>query len=172
MEIQNRVYVGIDNGSTGTVGIIFPDNTSDFRSTPSKSVTNYQKTKAKNITRIDYPRLKEIFTTYSKNELASWKVFLERPMVNPQRFEATTSALRAFEATLICLEELCISYTFADSKAWQKYLLPLGLKGSEQQKKASKDVGIRLFPNHKELILEHGDADGLLIAEWAKRNNL
>jgi len=170
--INNTVYVAIDNGSSGTIGIIFPDNTSSFRKTPIKVVTNYQKTKAKNITRIDYPKLVEIFTTYSKNELKNWKVFIERPMVNPMRFEATTSALRAFECTLICLEELNISYFFVDSKLWQYELLPLGIKGAAQQKKASMDIGIRMFPQHKEVITLHKDADGLLIAEWARRHNL
>lgn len=170
--INNIVYAAIDNGSSGTIGAIFPDNTSFFKNTPTKSVTNYQKTKVKNITRINYPKLTEIFTTYSTKELKNWKVFIERPMVNPLRFDATTSALRAFECTLICLEELKLSYFFVDSKAWQHELLPLGIKGAPQQKKASMDIGIRMFPQHKELITSHKDADSLLIAEWARRHNL
>ena len=169
---MNRVYCSIDNGSTGTIAILFPDNTSYFRETPTKLVTNYQKSKAKKINRIDYPKLVEIFTTYSKEELTHWKVFLERPMVSPLRFEATTSALRAFECTLIALEELNLSYELCDSKSWQKQLLPLGLKGSDQQKKASMDIGRQLFPQHKELITKHKDADALLISLWAQRNNL
>jgi ribosome biogenesis protein Tsr3 len=93
-------------------------------------------------------------------------------MVNPGRFTATISAVRALEATLIVLEELDIAYDYIDSKGWQKDLLPLGLKSSDQQKKASAEVGIRMFPQFKELITKHKDADGILIAEWARRNKL
>ena len=35
-------------------------------------------------------------------------VVLERPMVNPSRFKASKSALRAYEATLIILELISI----------------------------------------------------------------
>ena len=50
-------------------------------------------------------------------------------------------------------------------------MLPKGCKGAEL-KAASKDVGIRLFPQHKEIIVKQKDADSLLIAEWARRNDL
>jgi hypothetical protein len=50
-------------------------------------------------------------------------------------------------------------------------MFPKGLKGIEL-KKASMDIGIRLFPHLEEVIIKQKDADGLLIAEWARRNNL
>lgn len=89
-------------------------------------------------------------------------------MVNPGRFLATASALRACEATLIVIESLKIPYQWIDSKEWQKALLPSGLKGP-QLKKASKEIGLRLFPN---IQLKHEDYDGLLIAEYARRQQL
>lgn len=161
------IYCGIDNGVTGSLAFINNDDVS-FILTPIKLCTNYQK-KAKNLNRIDYPKLVKIFEIYQDYNL---KVFIERPMVNPARFDATTSALRAFEATLICLEELNIAYEFIDSKSWQKDLLPSGLKGSEQQKKASTDVASRMFPQFKKEIEQHKDGDALLIAEWARRKQL
>jgi hypothetical protein len=86
-------------------------------------------------------------------------------MVNSTRFNATLSAIRALEATLIALEESQFPYEYIDSKEWQKLLLPKGLKGSDELKKASLDVGKRMFP---ELEIKK-DADGLLIAEFMRR---
>ncbi|MDA3809619.1 MAG: hypothetical protein PF518_04730 [Spirochaetaceae bacterium] len=93
-------------------------------------------------------------------------------MVNPTRFTATLSAIRCLEATIIAFEMYDIPYQYCDSKQWQKELLPAGIKGTPELKKASADIGCRLFPEHEELIQKHGDADGLLIAEWARRMNL
>ena len=160
--------IGIDNGISGSIGVLSTDkNIAEFIFPPVKSEQNYTKTK-KNITRIDYPKLVEYFTKY-----AEWPdgvhVMLERPMVNPGRLQATFSALRAMEATLIMLEQLCLSYEYMDSKAWQKLLLPQGTKGSDELKKASHDIGIRLFPQFKDAIEKQGDADGLLIAEYCRR---
>jgi hypothetical protein len=89
-------------------------------------------------------------------------------MVNPQRFSATITALRAFESTLILLEFLKFPHAFIDSKEWQKKLLPKGVKGTENLKKESMELGCKLFPQHQELIRKHKDADGLLIAEYCR----
>ena len=91
-------------------------------------------------------------------------------MINPMRFKAPVSAIRAMEATIIFLETTKIPYAFIDSKEWQKALLPHGLKG-EELKEASVMVGKRLFPQFAEFIQKHGDADGMLIAEYCKRKH-
>jgi hypothetical protein len=161
------VYCGIDNGVSGSIGFV-SEGHSLFVLTPVKLMTNYQK-KAKQLNRIDFKGLTKLFEDFTPQSI---KVFLERPLVNPGRFNATTSALRAFEATIICLEELNLPYEYIDSKQWQKKLLPDGIKGSEAQKKASMDVGMRMFPQFAEEIRKHKDADGILIAEWARRERL
>ena len=97
-------------------------------------------------------------------------VVMERPMVNPTRFKSTTSALRCFEAELTLIEHLGFPYCYVDSKDWQKILLPKGIKGADEQKKASKDIGKRLFPQLADF--KHTDYDGILIAEYARRKNL
>ena len=163
--ITGKSYIGIDNGVTGSIGIIPPSGVgTTYHLTPTFSVQNYNKDK-KNVTRIDVKKL----TTILK-EVENPFAVLERPMVNPRRFNATASALRALEALLICLEACDIPYMFIDSKQWQKVLLPKGIKGAEEQKKASLDIGGRLFPQFKSKY--KGDADGILIAEWARRTNL
>ena len=159
-----KTYVGIDNGISGSIGII-DDNGSRFLETPTISQQNYTKKKA-NITRIDCEALFNLLLPFKDTNCF---LLLERPMVNPQRFLATTSALRALEATLITIERLVLPHAFLDSKEWQKVLLPQGIKGSDEQKKASFDIGCRLFPQHSDMIKRHHDADGLLIAEYCRR---
>jgi len=156
-----KSYIGIDNGVSGTIGIISEGKTYFFK-TPVKVEQDYTKTKS-NVTRIDVLELDRLLQKF-ENPFA----VLERPMVNPKRFKATTSALRALEATITFLEASEIGFVYCDSKAWQRELLPKGVKGADL-KKASRDIGIRMFPEHKELIEKHGDADGLLIAEYARR---
>ena len=167
---MEKIYIGIDNGASGSVGIIEPTG-SQFLLTPIKSEMSFQKSKSSKINRIDFQKLYDLLK--EEKELGyTICIRIERPMINPTRFQASISAARSLEATLIIFELLELSYEYCDSKQWQKVLLPAGLKGSEEQKKASMDIGIRLFPEHKELISKHKDADGLLIAEWARRAQL
>jgi hypothetical protein len=73
---------------------------------------------------------------------------------------------------LILFEMYGLPYSYIDSRAWQKELLPAGIKGSAEQKEASKEVGLRLYPEHAELINKHKDADALLIATYMRRANM
>lgn len=155
-----KTYIGIDNGVTGTITIIGDGKVIHFPM-PVKSEQSYTKAK-QNITRIDYRGLREVLL---RNGCTASGAFclLERPMVNPGRFKATVSAIRALEATLIVLEQLSISFQYIDSKQWQKALLPQGLDKGDL-KKAAIDVARRLFPE-----IKTKDADSLLIAEYARR---
>lgn len=165
---MKKVFIGIDNGVSGSIGIISPEGTFFFK-TPTFSEQDYVKKKA-NITRIEinelYIELKKMTDGYKPEQI---QVALERPMVNPTRFKASISAVRALEATLTVIESLEFPYQFEDSKAWQKMLLPSGIKGTPELKKASLDIGNRLFPQHSEN--EHKDRDGMLIAEYLRRIN-
>jgi hypothetical protein len=172
------ILIGIDNGVSGQIGVVYPNGDTILYHTPVMKLLHY--TKAKQFfTRIDTPALETIFTTIlSRNEvlnnnLESAFILLERPMVNPMRFKATESALRSYEATLIVIERLKIGHRVIDSKEWQKKMLPEGLKGKEL-KKASLDVGKRTFP--KIDFTGFDDADGLLLAWYGRtimeRNNL
>lgn len=91
-------------------------------------------------------------------------------MINPGRFQASISAVRALEATLITLELLNIPYQYLDSREWQRDILPKGVKGADELKRASLDVGKRLFPQFAHMF--KGDADGILIAHWARLKGL
>lgn len=157
------LYIGIDNGVTGKIGVVKSDGTGEIYKLPVKSEQSYTK-KKQNITRVQ----NEVFHEWLCDLRLSCEnafVLIERPMVNPTRFKATVSALRCLESVLIAVERTGLPFAYIDSKQWQKDLLPSGLKGSDENKKAAVDVARRLFPS-----VDCGkDADGLLIAEWGRK---
>lgn len=155
-----RTFVGIDNGVTGSIGIIQGDKNA-FIETPVIKFPSYTK-KKQFINRIDWCELRD---NLPPNSL----VLIERPMVNPSAFMATASALRALEATIIVMEMLGLEYIYIDSKEWQSEFISSAIMGHKEMKNASREIGIKLFPNHTTKINKHGDADGILIAEYARR---
>jgi len=163
--MAHKIYVGVDNGVSGSIGIIFDDGTYLHYPTPIKTQQSYTKAK-QNISRIDCEELCKIFEPLAPEDVF---VVLERPMVNPTRFKASVSAVRALEATLIVVERRCYPYLYLDSREWQKVMLPSGLEGPDL-KIASLDIGKRLFPKIEWKKLK--DADGLLMAEYARRKGL
>jgi hypothetical protein len=160
------VFIGFDNGVTNNgVGVINSIGEARLYALPIKKELSYTK-EAKHISRIDYPGLVSLMNLIMKDfNSEDVRVGLERPMVNSTRFNASLSAVRALEATLIAVEEKRWAYEYIDSKEWQKVLLPKGLKGSDELKNASLDVGRRMFPK----LNIKKDADGLLIAEYLRR---
>lgn len=164
---MNKIYCGIDNGVSGTIGFVGDSIEPKFYITPIKKEQDYIKYKKKIVSRLDYSKFMELFSGYNKNDIT---ILMERPLVNPTRFAATASALRCHEAELIMIEIMGIKHMFIDSKEWQHDLLPKGIKGSDEQKKASLSIGNRLFPMFSDF--KHKDRDGILIAEYARRANL
>lgn len=156
----------IDNGVTGSIAVLGEDRESMFMETPVIEQQDYTKAR-KIIHRIDIRGMTDA--------ILSWKptvVVLERPLINPTRFNASISASRALEATIAVLEMCDLPYLFCDSREWQKEVLPKGVTGSKELKKASMDIGIRLFPQHETLIRRHKDADSLLGAYVFMRKNV
>lgn len=171
--MSHKIYIGIDNGVTGTIGWVGENLGPGIEETPVKEEQSYTKTKKK-INRIDYPQLfKLLKNVQGPLEPAEVLVVIERPMINPMRFQASVSAARSLESTLIAVEQLGFPRIYVDSRQWQKMLLPQGCEGKEL-KKASMDIGCRLYPGGptEQIIRKHKDADALLIAEWARRENL
>lgn len=168
-----KYYLGIDNGVTGSYAWLSEKGqVLDFAPTPVFSALSYNKTKVKHRTRIDYKKWHERMEAtlhaihlFPENLV---KALIERPMINPMRFQATVSASASLEATLILLESFDIPYEYIDSKQWQKALLPHGIQ-KEELKEASVSIGRRLFPQEYN---NHIDCDALLIAEFARRTNL
>lgn len=165
---KDIIYVGIDNGVTGSIGAVNKDGSfSLFCLTPVFKEQNYTKKKA-NINRLKVDVFRTIIVKLS--EAGQLRIFIERPMVNPTMFKATLSAVRCLEATLVTLALAgSFPYQYVDSKEWQKIMLPKGTKGTPALKKASVDIGLRLFPDHEDLIRKHKDADSILMAEAMRR---
>ena len=162
---MSKVHIGLDNGPSGTIAIVGDDIYPSSVHTPTKKEQNYTKAK-QNITRLDWKGFSELISQFCDYDVIA---VMERPLVNPGRFKATTTALRCFEAQLVLVESLGCRIIYVDSKDWQKEMLPKGTQG-EELKKASLDIGNRLFPVYTEF--KHPDRDGLLIAEYARRKKL
>ena len=167
------IYIGIDNGVSGSIAFLDElGSVIDAFHPPVIKEQNYTKKKG-NITRIDHRKLFWKFKNLmlalkASDDVRDVRVFLERPMTALNRYHAVVSGMRALESTLLVLERLKLRYQYIDSKEWQSVMLPKGSQ-KEQLKKDSMTIGCRLFPNYKKVILKHKDADGLLIAEWARR---
>jgi len=168
--IANKIYIGIDNGVSGSIGWSGIDsngmNIYGQLKTPIISQQNYTKTK-KNVTKV---HIWEMMALLEGIILMSSQTFLvvERPMVNPGRFQASLSAIRALEVVEIIINKLKIPFQYIDSGQWQRVMLPKGIKGSDELKTASLQIGKRLFPS----VVCKNDADGILMAEWARRSQL
>lgn len=168
---MSTIYVGIDNGVTGSIGVIASCG-SDLVPIPRKREQSYQKKKSQ-ITRVDFDELERMLIDIECQDCPGTpRVFIERPFTAPNAFKATISGMRCLEAVLIAVERLMWPYQYVDSRQWQREMLPKGLKGAGELKPASRDIGMRLFPHLADQITKQKDADGLLIAEWARRNQL
>jgi hypothetical protein len=163
-EEKTKAYIGVDNGVTGTIGIIH-DGSSGIRPMPVKTEQSYTKARQQ-VTRVDWPAFIAILDQFKGLECL---VLIERPMVNPGRFKASASALRCLEAVLIAVETRDLPRQYVDSREWQREMLPKGTT-SENLKRVSLDIGKRLFPGCDWKGLK--DADSLLMAEWARRKGL
>jgi len=165
------LYIGLDNGVTSSYGFV-TEGYAAMCKAPTKSEQSYTK-KEGNITRIQVDDLKlAIHNHWNLSGAETVKVFLERMMINAMRFKASISAARALEATIIALEQMGLGFEYIDSKQWQKKILPPTIKGSADLKKASMDIGLRIYPQLSAIIKKHKDADGLLMAHWAYVNKL
>uniref|UniRef100_A0A6M3XTZ0 Uncharacterized protein n=1 Tax=viral metagenome TaxID=1070528 RepID=A0A6M3XTZ0_9ZZZZ len=164
MTTNKEVFIGIDNGVTGSIGIITPEQIL-YIPTPTITVQDYTKRK-KTINRINFNITKFILARACDRKTM---VLLERPMINPDRFNQSIIAARAYEATLIIVEELGISHDWIDSRKWQKLFFPEEIigTGTKMLKLYSNSVGKRLFPDVD--IGNLDDYDGLLIAEYCRR---
>jgi hypothetical protein len=161
------IWIGIDNGVSGSMGIVNMKGTALYYHTPVKKELSYTK-KKQWVSRIDVDKLLDYLRQTQATVDKDIKALLERPMVNPMRFKQSESALRSFEATLIVMELLKIPYEYIDSKEWQRALLPKKLQ-KDELKSASLSVGQRLFPSVD--FAGFSDADGLLIAEYHRRKD-
>ena len=169
---MNKITAAMDNGSTGSIGIITPSRVW-FMPVPTQDYLHYGK-KGSISKRLDREALRyalrEAGAVYPGCTLDhEWvgtdniHIFLERPF-SGRFINAVVPAHRFFESTIITLEDLGLGYEVVDSRQWQLPMLGTKVKGSAELKKASRLRGLQLYPQLKDAIEKQGDADGLLIA--------
>lgn len=193
-----KVYIGIDNGVTGSIGIIKENGEAQYIKTPVFEDQDYVET-VRIIKRIDRKALNSLISKLMDGNKI--RIVLERPFSNPIAYSTSLSAIRAFDSTISVLEDLSLGYDVIAPKQWQKIILPISkpikkeipptnmtdsdtckwMESEKKRLKAAKDrrkkelkevsliIGKKLFP----LVDMTGftDADGLLIAEYARRAN-
>ena len=173
--------IGVDNGSTGSLGIFRDGTPVHFGPIPTQPYLHYGKGGTIS-NRLDRGALKRLLANAPASELVGAtgathrvldlnkvRVYIERPFTGaPNMLKAMLSAHRFFEATIITLEDLGLGYEVIDSGVWQKPVLG-DVKGSKELKLASKLRGVQMYPQFKDAITEQGDADGLLIAHHFAR---
>jgi hypothetical protein len=180
-------FIGIDNGVSGTMGVIYPSGEYHMIHTPVKNKLHWTKVEQR-VNRVDHVKFKSLLKKVLKKSKTNLKIYIERPFSNAMRYKAAISAARCHEAMEVIFEQLKIPYEILDSKNWQDVLLPkLNTKRKKQKvdpntgkkkrhtrsdtdlKKLSLEVGKRLFPKIK---IKHADYDGILIAEYGKRTSI
>jgi len=157
-----RIFLGIDNGSSGTLGAITEDGGKTFYvDVPKYKEKTYARSNDKYMTHLDYDQLLALLKKLQK--LGDLVVSCERPMINPRMFTSSMSGARAHEVMLCALRTLGITlHSTMDSRDWQRPVL--GEFGKGESKEKSVEKGCMLFPEHATFIKKHGDADGILIA--------
>ena len=97
------------------------------------------------------------------------------------RFEQSISACRAFEATLIVIEELNLEYIVIDSKTWQHYFFGKNTSNIDLKFESMKkgleilNIHFKSQENYNDIantIKIHGDADSLLISQYIIEKSL
>lgn len=162
-----RGVLFFDNGTTGTVGWMGYRGMSKMVEVPTKKRASFHKN-PRATTVIDIKELERIICNWMDwgyTEPGAVIAYRERPMINPKRWLASLSAIRADEAETIMLEQMGIKYQYVDSKAWQRHILPSSGKAgttSEILKAESKEIGLKMFRSLSDIIEKHGDADGIL----------
>ena len=156
-----KITIGVDNGTTGTIGIITPDG-AIFETMPTKD--ELQGRAGKVIKRVDWEALRHLLLPYHDCGADKVRVFVERPFTG-KFLNAVLPGQRSYEAVLVVVEMLRFSRTTVDSRDWQKTMLA-GVSGSPALKLASRLRGCALYPQFADQIKKHGDADGLLISHY------
>lgn len=154
------IFVGIDNGVTGSIGVI-KDNEYFLYKTPVRKCIDFNKKREKQVSRLDVNKFRELLNFNTFDVI----IALERPLINPRNFYATLTAVRCFEAMLIVIEEYNYKYVVIDSKLWQRKYLGKDVRGADL-KVVSKEKGLILFGDKGNFK----DYDGLFIAYYLMEN--
>ena len=162
-------FVGIDNGSTGSIGIIQPEHDAIYMPMPTISEVDFHKDQEHMVTRVNHPVLETIICNFDPEKTY---VTLERPLYNNRMFAQSMSAARAFESVLILLDKYQITRETIDSTQWQNMFFPGNRKSRDKgiTKAMSNKYGKIYFPDLDIMGLK--DYDGILIAKFCQMKQM
>lgn len=168
----NTVFIGIDNGSTGSIGLQEYSFTgvrtrAVFMLTPVHMIQDYQK-RAKRISQLRMAYLRKLFRKYKDEQAWEIHIAMERPFTG--KFQsATVCAARIHQQYLDLFEFMKLPPpNIIDSGQWQKKFLPKGAK-KDALKVTSAELGARRWPKYAAIMKTHKDADGMWISEWMRK---
>jgi len=163
------MVIGLDNGVTGSFAMIGGDRVIRAQKTPTYKEQDYTD-KKQQVQRLKFRTMYHIIKRAKQNLGPIDMVLIEKPFVNPRMWKSSVSAVRCLEATLCVFEALGVTserIRYCSSRLWQKAYLDPDLKGQTELKADSFRRGLKDFPECKDVILTHGDADGIYIALYA-----
>lgn len=175
---MNKIYVGIDIGKAGAFCILYPDGTVETFAMPMIKIE------------LDYHEIAQKITDLAQNYTGHVHIAFEKLGVifGSSKQTAFSMGNQAGAIEMICICQN-IPYTKVRAVDWQKSMF----QGLDQITKPSKTPGAkpvrdtkamalvavkRLFPNLKltfgqrATVPNDGLIDSVLIAEYARRNNL
>ena len=153
-----------DNGSTGMFCIFnVPTKEVELRKPLNFTCRNIV-VQSGNTERLNREAYKNLLRTFPP--ATTYHVF-EKPFIHSNYARISVPAARYWEAQLCSLEDEShdTNVEVITSTLWQNSLLGK-VKGTDAKKKASKELGIELFPQFQKQIETQGDADCLLILVW------
>lgn len=163
---QSKVYIGIDNGVSGSIAILTSNGELlGWSRTPTYKRLSYAKT-GRLESCIDRVHLKYLLQPYKDGPAL---VLMEYPYLNPTQFATSFSATTSFADTRSVVEDLGMAHDFKPAKEWQKVMIP-NVKGTIDLKQASTSLAKRLYPK---LVIPKGcDGDAVCLAEYGRRKGL
>lgn len=167
---RHNVYIGVDNGLSGAIGILFAGSGQATRpeNEHHPMVTRSATIAGKDGRRLHYKAVRDTFNRFSD---AGAIIILEYPF-RGQNSRAVGYGMAAWECVMIAAEVAAIPVHHVAAKTWQKELFG-GIKGTAELKKASRVYGETLWPWLKPNKGAHGgDFDAMMLALYGFNHDL
>lgn len=169
---SSGVYVGIDNGSTGSIGYMAGTYTSLLPM--SKLCRRYTGNKKGTGLELDPLEFYRYISNIQKEHGKIRMLAIEKPFTNPGQVMTMVAARGMFSAIQAILEILAVPYIVVGAQEWQKKFLngevtATANKGEKETKLRSRILGSQRWPELADPIKHQKDADALWLALHAKQ---
>jgi crossover junction endodeoxyribonuclease RuvC len=165
---MSKIYIGIDPGVTGALGVIFPDTWKNkVIDMPTISVANGRRKESRAWGKALFDIIDMI--DMKRNDVPVMAI-IER--THPMKDSAMTAFSMGMSliAAIDAVEIACIPYIMVNPSAWKKHF-----KLTKCDKDASRTLAIQRFPeltDQLKLKKHHNRAEALLLALYGKEAGL